>query len=85
MNWMMKDSSGKPSATLTFAVVSLAVMIFCIVVPMFDGFTVHGFTFTVKAPDTVLLMGTLGASFLSYVNRRNTSDNLGVKEEKTSV
>jgi hypothetical protein len=76
MSWMIKDSVGRPSATLTFATVSLVVMIFCIVAPMFSGMTIHGFTLNIKPPDTTLLMGTLGASFLSYVTRRNKADDM---------
>lgn len=66
--WKLKDSGGTGSSTLTFASISFVVTIFSIVGPMIST---H-----INKPDSTLVLGTMGATFLSYVNRRNTSDKL---------
>lgn len=80
--WMLKDSAGNPSATLTFVVISFLVMIFCIVGPMFNGAVFFGQIVMIQKPDNVLLLGTLGATFLGYVNRRSTNDKAESEVDK---
>lgn len=65
--WMLKNSNNEKSSTLTFAAISFVVTIFSIVGPMVSS---H-----INKPDATLVLGTMGATFLSYVNRRNNSDN----------
>jgi hypothetical protein len=66
--WKMLDSSGNGSSTLTFATLSFLVTIFAIVGPMLSD--------SINKPDNTLVLGSMAATFLSYVNRRNTQDKL---------
>jgi hypothetical protein len=72
----LKDSVGRPSATLTFMFLSFFVVSLCIVLPMFNGLVIGGFTFNIAKPDNALIIALLAAFVPAYVIRRNSADKL---------
>jgi len=74
MGWI-KDSAGNPSATLTLMFAGFVIVSLCVVLPMFNGMVIDGYTLVIQKPDNTLLIALLAAVFPSYVVRRNNADN----------
>lgn len=84
MSWMLKNSAGKEDGVWTCAVIGLSVVIFCLLAPMFNGFQIPWtkYILNINTPDNTLAMSVLGATFTSYVVRRNKKDQIVSDEVK---
>jgi hypothetical protein len=65
---------GRPSATLTFMFLSFVVVSLCIILPMFNGIVIDGFSINIAKPDNTLIIALLAAFVPAYVIRRNSAD-----------
>lgn len=79
MNWMLKNSKGKPDGAWTLCVVSFVVVSFCIFLSMIQGLTFKNLS--IKSPDTTLVLGYLATTTGNYLMRRNKKDQ--VEHEQT--
>jgi len=77
MNWMIKNSAGKPDGVWTLCVVSWIAVTLLILLSIFQGEAKLGnFSFTIQPVDATLLLGYMAATWGSYVMRRNKKDDL---------
>jgi purine-cytosine permease-like protein len=86
MKYLLKDSSGSPSGTFSFCLVSVIVTALSIVVSLINNIKIGDFSIVFREVDTTLVLGFLSACLGSYVYRRTKSDILNSKneiEEKT--
>lgn len=83
MFWV-KNTSGKPDAMLTFAVVSFAVVTLNLFLSTFAEISVFGHSFTLAPLDSGTLTAYLGATFTAYVTRRWTDKRYSIPSEKSS-
>ena len=86
MKWF-KNSAGRPDAMLTFAAISFCVCAFALLAPVLNGLQIPGTSYIIKlgVPDTTLVLAFLGATFTSYVVRRNKKDQIATEEVKESL
>ena len=75
MIWL-KDSSGVPSATVTFSFISFIVVTFMVLTSLVKQLTLGPLVMTFNEPNVTLLTFYMGSTFGSYVYRRTTSDKL---------
>lgn len=84
MFWV-KNTSGKPDAMLTFAVVSFAVVTLNLFLSTFAEISVFGHSFTLAPLDSGTLTAYLGATFTAYVTRRWTDKRYSKVEEQNET
>lgn len=84
MWWMVKDSKGNKSATLTFAVIGMVVTSLAMMASMVKTLAIGGFSVEFQPVDTTLVLGYLGATVTAYIVRRNKSDQIQ-SDEKNGV
>ena len=75
MRWI-KNSSGKEDSMLTFATISFFVVSLIVVLSCVKSFMSKNISFEFTTPDNTLILGYLGATFTSYVVRRNSRDKV---------
>ena len=85
MYWI-KNTSGKPDAMLTFAVVSFTMVSLNLFLSTFASLQIGGVELAFQALDTGALTAYLGATFTAYVTRRWTDkrysgEDVSSKEE----
>jgi hypothetical protein len=86
MNLWIKNSKGHPDAMLTFAFISFIVTTLCVMLSVVSSISVAGkVNVALKAPDATLVLGYLGASFTSYVFRRNKKDQVDHEQTMKEV
>lgn len=68
----IKNTDGKPDATLTFAVIAFAVVILNIFLATFGTITILGATITFTAMGAGTITAILGPTLTAYVGRRLT-------------
>ena len=87
MSFWLKNSGGKPDAMFTLAVASWCVSTFLLLGMLIQGEVKIGdnISFTLNPPDATLVLGYLGATFTSYVIRRNKKDQLQSEEEQAYI
>lgn len=86
MGWI-KNSKGKPDAMLTFAAASFCICAFALLAPVLDGLHIPGspYSLSLGTPDTTLVLAFLGATFTSYVIRRNKKDQIETEEVREQL
>jgi len=84
MWWMVKDSAGNKSATLTFALTGMVVTSIALLASLVDSVTVSETVVKMKEVDPTLFLGYLGATVTAYIIRRNKGDDLS-SDEKNGV
>ena len=84
MWWMLKDSKGYKSSTLTFAVIGLSATVYSIIVGSLETIKIGDFTLSFTSPDATIVLGLLGATVTAYVMRRNKSDQLESDKETSN-
>lgn len=76
-SFWLKNSGGKPDAMFTLAVASWVVSTVLLFGMVFQGeIKIGNASFTINSPDATLVLGYLGATFTSYVIRRNKKDQI---------
>lgn len=87
MNWMMKNSAGEPCAMLTLTVCSWVVATLLIALSLFSGdVKIEPWVdLKMKAVDPTLYAAYLGATFTSYVIRRNKKDTIAADGSTTTI
>jgi NhaP-type Na+/H+ or K+/H+ antiporter len=82
MRWL-KNSGGKPDAMLSFALGSFIICALGLVASILQGTIIKlgDSSFTFSSPDATIYAAFLGATFTSYVMRRNKKDDLEAKRE----
>lgn len=77
LDWRLKDAHGNPSSMLTFAAVAFLITSLCVVLSVIESINIGGHAqIALKAPDSTLVLGYLGATFTSYVFRKNKKDQV---------
>jgi len=86
MGWI-KNSAGKPDAMLSLAVASFSICAFAILAPILNGAQIPltNYTITLGSPDTALVIAFLGATFPSYIIRRNKKDQIESDEIRETI
>ena len=86
MRWI-KNSNGNCDAMLTFATMSFVICAFAILAPVLNGFHIpfSNYSLSFGTPDTTLVLAFLGATFTSYVVRRNKKDDIEAEEFVTQI
>lgn len=85
MTWMLKDSSGVPSATLTMTIVSFAIVTLNVVLNMFSDIQLGSFHVTPKPIDMTTLGLYFGLAGTGYIVRRKHSLGTEAEEEPEEV
>ncbi len=81
MNWMLRNSAGKPDGMFTFATIGFFVTTFCIVCSVIKSVTIGGFTIKIHV-DESLLLGYLASTYSAYVLRRKSRDKLDLHQKQ---
>jgi hypothetical protein len=86
MGWM-KNSAGKPDAMLTMAFASFWLCAFAMLAPVLDGLQIPFTTYSIElgTPSSELVIAFLGATFTSYVVRRNKKDQVESDEVREQL
>ena len=84
MWWMVKDSKGNKSATLTFAVAGMVVSSLALLASMVKTISVGDFELAFQSVDSTLVLGYMAATVSAYIIRRNKSDQID-SDEKNGV
>lgn len=84
MNWMLKNSAGKPDGVFSLVVGSWIIASVLLGLSVLDGTVKLGdlLDLTLKPVDSTLFVAYMGATFGSYVVRRNTKDKLAAAPEQ---
>lgn len=85
MWWMVKDSKGHRSATLTFAVIGMIITSLAMLISMAKSISVGGYDIVFRSIDTTLVLGYLGATVTAYIVRRNKSDQVNSEEAREQL
>lgn len=82
MNWMIKNSAGKPDGVWTLTVVSFIVTTLSVILAMFKTIHIGSLAIEIAEPNTAFLTFYMGLAGTGYIIRRNKKDNLeaGVAE-----
>jgi hypothetical protein len=84
MWWMVKDSKGNKSATLTFAVVGMVVSSLALLASLVKTISVGDVDIAFQSIDSTLVLGYMGATVTAYIIRRNKADQIE-SDEKNGV
>jgi hypothetical protein len=84
MWWMVKDSKGNKSATLTFAVAGMLVTSVAMLASLVKSISIGEVALSFREVDSTLVLGYLGATVTAYIVRRNKSDQMD-SDEKNGV
>jgi hypothetical protein len=68
----IKNTLGKPDATLTFAFIAFIVTTFNVLLSTIDSFSLGGFNISFESLDAAVMSTYLGIAFSAYVGRRWT-------------
>lgn len=84
MNWMVKDSKGNKSATLTFACVGMVISSAALILSLFNTISIGSVSVSLGDVDSTLVLGYMAATVTAYVIRRGKSDELD-SDEKNGI
>jgi hypothetical protein len=76
MRWMLRNSKGEKSATLTFAFVGIVVTSLAMLGSLLSSITVGDVVIKFGEVDSTLALGFLAATVTAYVARRNKTDQI---------
>lgn len=76
MNWMIKDSKGNKSATLTFAAIGMVISSIAVLASVMETFSVGDWSIAFREVDSTLILGFLAATVSAYVVRRGKGDQI---------
>ena len=80
--WMMKNSSGKKDAMLSFAVGGFVITAIAVILSFIETITIASYTFKTRPPDVALITVFLSSTLIAYVTRRNKKDAIAARKEE---
>ena len=78
---MLKNSDGRKSATITFALISFVYCLCAITIGLIEELTIAGNTYKFRMIDSGLVLALLGPSFSLYGYRRYIEGKFGINQQ----